>query len=159
MQLLQNRFIRIGHVANLRNIPKVQFFPPAGQRRMRLTRQLAQLSDGFPAVFINQRTVCRQLFIPHIQRRHQGWVARDVLEQRVALVQRPDSALEGVKIRRSELGKLHIHEPAPFCRSVLDDLQILRRKKHAADMTEQFSDSLCLPRTDAHRLFFLLCPA
>ena len=80
----------------------------------------------------------------------------DLLEKRVALVQRAHRTLQAVKVLRAQLRELHVQKPAPLRRAVLDDGEILRRKEHAADMPEELADALRLPRADAHELLFLL---
>lgn len=81
-------------------------------------------------------------------------VSGNLLEQRIALVERAHGALEGIKIGWPQLRKLHIHKTPSFRRAFLDDLQIFRRKQHAADMAQQFADAFRLPKPDAHGFFF-----
>ena len=112
---------------------------------MRRARKLVEPAHGLAPVFADHRAHARELLVPHVKRRQKRRVSGYVLEQRVALVERAHGALKRVKIRRPELRELHIHKPPPLRRPVLDDLQILRRKQHAADVAEQLADALRLP--------------
>ena len=123
---------------------------------MRRARKLVEPAHGLAPVFADHRAHARELLVPHVQRRQQRRVSGNLLEQRIALVERAHGALEGIKIGWPQLRKLHIHKTPSFRRAFLDDLQIFRRKQHAADMAQQFADAFRLPKPDAHGFFLLL---
>ena len=101
----------------------------------------------------NGRSRLRQQRVPLVDGRSERAVrtALQLAQEAVALVEGAGVALQGVKIGRLQLGNFHVEEAAG---AVLDEPQILRRKKNGVNLAHQFPDALDRLAVNGDFLFF-----
>ena len=97
-----------------------------------------------------------QLHVPDAESLPQIRIQIHVLQQLIALIDYLIVVVQIVKIEAVKLAELHVHEPPPLRRAVLDDPQILRREKDHIAQTHQIRRFLDLLPVDGNALGFTL---
>ena len=124
---------------------------------MKVTDHIIEFLQKLLSALNNFRPIKHQLLIPDWKRRFQIRPVMDILQQFVALLQDLVILCQIMQINTIQLTQLHIHKSAASRRTILDDIQILRRKNNQIQDAEQlpgFSDGNAV-HSDAFCTVFL----